>query len=88
MQHMGHPIFNDELYGGNRIVKGTVFTKYKQFVDNCFAICPRHALHAQQLGFIHPTTGMRINFESELPEDMKAVIEKWKGYSVGRPAEG
>jgi 23S rRNA pseudouridine1911/1915/1917 synthase len=88
MQHLGHPIFNDELYGGNRIVKGTVFTKYKQFVDNCFSICPRHALHAQQLGFIHPTTGMRINFESELPEDMKAVIEKWRSYSVGRPGEG
>jgi 23S rRNA pseudouridine1911/1915/1917 synthase len=82
MQFAGHPIFNDETYGGDRIVKGTIFTKYKQFVDNCFAICPRHALHAQQLGFIHPTTKKQMNFESELPADMKAVIAKWKNYSL------
>ncbi len=82
MQHIGHPLFNDDIYSGDRIVKGTVFNKYKQFVDNCFTICSRHALHAQQLGFIHPATGMQINFESELPEDMKMVIEKWRTYSI------
>jgi 23S rRNA pseudouridine1911/1915/1917 synthase len=82
MQLIGHPIFNDELYGGDRIVKGTVFSKYKQFVDNCFAICSRHALHAQQLGFIHPVSHQHMSFESELPADMKAVIDKWRNYSL------
>ncbi|MEP6596740.1 MAG: pseudouridine synthase, partial [Ginsengibacter sp.] len=81
MQFVGHPIFNDELYGGNKIVKGTVFTKYKQFVGNCFSICPRHALHARQLGFIHPVSRKQMNFDSELPDDMKAVIDKWRNYS-------
>lgn len=81
MQYIGHPLFNDDLYGGDKIVKGTVFTKYKQFIDNCFALCPRHALHAQQLGFIHPTTGEKMFFESELPDDMAAVIEKWRRYT-------
>jgi 23S rRNA pseudouridine1911/1915/1917 synthase len=80
MKHIGHPLFNDELYGGDRIVKGTVFTKYRQFVDNCFAICPRHALHAKNIGFIHPGTGKYVLFESELPEDMTRVIEKWRNY--------
>lgn len=84
MQHIGHPLFNDRTYGGDRIVKGTVFTKYKQFVDNCFALCPRQALHAQQLGFIHPATGKQMFFESELPEDMKSVIDKWRKYSSTR----
>lgn len=84
MQYIGHPLFNDETYGGDKIVKGTVFTKYKQFVDNCFAICPRHALHAQQLGFIHPVTKKEMFFESELPEDMNTVIEKWRKYSLSR----
>ena len=84
MQYIGHPLFNDETYGGHRIVKGTVFTKYKQFVDNCFLLCPRHALHAQQLGFIHPSTKKEMFFESELPEYMSAVIEKWRKYSVSR----
>jgi 23S rRNA pseudouridine1911/1915/1917 synthase len=84
MQHIGHPLFNDETYGGDRIVKGTVFTKYKQFVDNCFSLCPRHALHAQQLGFIHPSTKKEMSFESALPEDMSALIEKWRKYSVSR----
>ncbi len=84
MQSIGHPIFNDDFYGGDRIVKGTVFTKYKQFVENCFDLCPRHALHAQQLGFIHPTTKKEMYFESDFPEDMKAVIEKWRKYSVNR----
>lgn len=81
MQHIGHPLFNDDTYGGDKIVKGTVFTKYKQFVENCFALCPRHALHAQQLGFIHPVTNQKLMFESPLPEDMNAVIEKWRNYS-------
>ena len=80
MKYIGHPLFNDDFYGGDKIVKGTVYTKYKQFVDNCFAICPRQALHARTLGFIHPTTGKEIFFEAELPEDIKTVIEKWRKY--------
>jgi 23S rRNA pseudouridine1911/1915/1917 synthase len=84
MQSIGHPLFNDDTYGGDKIVKGTVFTKYKQFVENCFQICPRHALHAQQLGFIHPTTNETMKFESPLPDDMRAVIEKWRKYAGGR----
>ncbi len=81
MKHLGHPLFNDDTYGGDRIVKGTVFTKYKQFVDNCFSICKRQALHAKTLGFIHPTTNKEMFFETELPEDMEQVIEKWRKYS-------
>lgn len=81
MQHIGHPLFNDETYGGDRIVKGTVFTKYKQFVDNAFAMCPRHALHAKTIGFLHPRTRQEVKFDSEMPEDMVNVIEKWRGYS-------
>ncbi len=84
MQHIGHPLFNDITYGGDRIVKGTIFTKYKQFVENCFALCPRQALHAQQLGFIHPTTGKEMKFESPLPEDISSVLEKWRKYSSSR----
>jgi 23S rRNA pseudouridine1911/1915/1917 synthase len=80
MQHIGHPLFNDDFYGGDRIVKGTVYTKYKQFIDNCFAICPRHALHAKSIGFQHPRTGEAMRFESELPADMQELIEKWKRY--------
>lgn len=80
MQYIGHPLFNDDTYGGDRIVKGTVFNKYKQFVDNCFALCPRHALHAQQLGFIHPVTGKEMIFEAELPADMNSLINKWRSY--------
>lgn len=80
MKYMGHPLFNDDFYGGDKIVKGTVFSKYKQFVENCFAICPRHALHARTLGFIHPTTGKQMFFEAELPDDMKELIEKWRKY--------
>ncbi len=81
MQHRGHPLFNDDFYGGDRIVKGTVYTKYKQFVENCFALCPRQALHAKELGFIHPGTGKKMLFESDLPDDMNALIEKWRRYS-------
>jgi 23S rRNA pseudouridine1911/1915/1917 synthase len=80
MKYLGHPLFNDELYGGDKIVKGTVFSKYRQFVENCFAICPRHALHAKTIGFIHPGTNKPVLFESELPEDMSTVIEKWRNY--------
>jgi 23S rRNA pseudouridine1911/1915/1917 synthase len=69
------------MYGGDRIVKGTVFTKYKQFVDNCFEICPRHALHAKTIGFIHPKTRQEVRFDSEIPEDMATVIQKWRDYS-------
>ncbi|GAA0541544.1 RluA family pseudouridine synthase [Chitinophaga japonensis] len=87
MQHTGHPLFNDDTYGGNRIVKGTVFAKYKQFIDNCFEIMPRHALHAQTLGFIHPRTRKPMQFESPLPEDFSQVLEKWRRYVSARPME-
>jgi 23S rRNA pseudouridine1911/1915/1917 synthase len=87
MQHLGHPLFNDEFYGGDRIVKGTVYTKYKQFVDNCFAICDRQALHAKELGFVHPTTKENMLFKSELPADMSQVIEKWRKYSQFKNAD-
>lgn len=80
MQYIGHPLFNDDFYGGDRIVKGTVYTKYKQFVDNCFALCPRHALHARELGFVHPVTNEQIYFNSNLPEDINSAIEKWRNY--------
>ena len=85
MEHIGHPLFNDERYGGDRILKGTTFSKYKQFIENCFALMPRHALHARSLGFVHPKTGQDVHFESELPPDFKAVIEKWEGYTTARP---
>ena len=80
MKYIGHPLFADDFYGGDKIVKGTVFSKYKQFVDNCFAICSRQALQAKTLGFIHPATKKEMLFESELAEDMKRVIEKWRNY--------
>jgi 23S rRNA pseudouridine1911/1915/1917 synthase len=80
MKWIGHPLFNDDFYGGDKIVKGTVFSKYKQFVENCFAVCPRHALHARTLGFIHPSTGKEMFFEAQLPEDMRLLIEKWRKY--------
>ena len=82
MKHIGHTLFNDWEYGGDKILKGTIYTKYKQFVENCFEICPRCALHAATLGFIHPTTNEKIVFESELPADMQGVIEKWKNYKA------
>lgn len=80
----GHPLFNDEEYGGHRILKGTTFTKYQQFVRNCFELLPRQALHARTLAFDHPVTGNRLSFESPVPPDMAAVIEKWRGYVSGR----
>jgi 23S rRNA pseudouridine1911/1915/1917 synthase len=84
MQHIGQSLFNDDTYGGDRIVKGTIFTKYKQFVENCFAICPRHALHAQTLGFTHPRTRKRMIFNSEVPDDIEAVLEKWRRYTTAK----
>jgi len=80
MKHLGHPVFNDSKYGGDRIHKGTVYTKYKQFVHNCFKLCPRQALHAKEIGFIHPTTGEEMKFISDLPPDMQSVMEKWRKY--------
>ncbi len=80
MKFIGHPIFNDEMYDGNKVLKGTVFTKYKQFVDNCFKIIPRQALHAKTLGFIHPATKKFVQFDSELPADFNDVMEKWAHY--------
>ncbi len=80
MKHIGHTLFNDWEYGGDRILKGTIYTKYKQFVENCFELCPRCALHARTLGFIHPVTHKEIMFESALPDDMEKLVEKWRGY--------
>jgi 23S rRNA pseudouridine1911/1915/1917 synthase len=82
MRHIGHPLFSDAAYGGDAIVKGTTFTKYRQFVDNCFAVCPRQALHARVLGFEHPTTRKHMHFESPLPEDMQQCIDRWRNYTV------
>ena len=83
MKHIGHTLFNDERYGGDSILKGTTFTKYKQFVYNCFKLLPRQALHAKTLGFIHPSTGKFMEFDSDLPADFKSCIEKWENYSKG-----
>lgn len=83
-KYLGHPLFNDEEYGGDKILKGTLYTKYKQFVQNCFDACPRHALHAKRLAFDHPVTKERKEFDSELPEDMQTVIEKFRTYIQSR----
>ena len=83
MKYLGHPLFGDTTYGGDRIVKGTVFSKYKQFVDNCFSILPRQALHAKELGFKHPGTGELVKFNSDLPADMTEILEKWRRYTAG-----
>ena len=80
MKHIGHPLFSDDFYGGDRIVKGTVFAKYKQFVENCFAVCPRQALHARTLGFVHPDSNEAMLFEAPLPDDMRELIERWRKY--------
>lgn len=80
MKYIGHTLFNDWEYGGDKILKGTIYTKYKQFVENCFAVCPRCALHAHTLGFIHPRSGKELFFESPLPSDMQMVMEKWRKY--------
>ncbi len=84
---VGHPLFNDPEYGGNRVLKGTTFSKYKRFVENCFELLPRQALHAYKIGFKHPKTKEWMEFENPLPEDMKAVIEKWERYTSGREEE-
>lgn len=87
MEYIGHPIFNDERYGGDQILKGTTFTRYKQFVQNCFSLLPRHALHAKSLGFIHPRTKKPMHFEIDLPEDMYVVVEKWRKYVDNRESK-
>ncbi|MDH6308445.1 23S rRNA pseudouridine1911/1915/1917 synthase [Dysgonomonas sp. PFB1-18] len=84
MKYIGHTLFNDERYGGNEILRGTHFAKYRQFVQNCFNICPRQALHAQTLGFIQPRTGEELMFEAPLPEDMTSLLDKWRGYVANR----
>jgi len=85
-KYAGHPLFNDPEYGGDRILKGTLFTKYKQFVKNCFEIIPRQALHAKTLGFVHPSTGEYMDFDSPIPVDMQRVTDKWRRYTSGRDA--
>ncbi len=87
MRHIGHTLFNDERYGGTEILRGTTFAKYKQFVKNCFDICSRQALHAKTLGFVHPRTGEEMFFDSELPEDMKKLIDKWRVYANSKDLE-
>jgi 23S rRNA pseudouridine1911/1915/1917 synthase len=84
MKFAGHPLFNDDTYGGDRILKGTTFTKYRQFIENCFELMPRHALHAKTIAFIHPKTGEKVSFDSELPDDFKNVVEKWRQYVVSK----
>ena len=81
MKYIGHTLFNDARYGGDEVLKGTTFTKYKQFVDNCFQLCPRQALHAKTLAFTHPKTGERLSFNTELPTDMQSLVEKWRAYA-------
>ncbi|MCD7968795.1 MAG: RluA family pseudouridine synthase [Alistipes sp.] len=85
MEWLGHPLFNDARYGGDRILKGTTFTKYKQFITNCFTLLPRQALHAKSLGFTHPATGKHLHFKAPLPQDLKQVLEKWDTYITNRP---
>jgi 23S rRNA pseudouridine1911/1915/1917 synthase len=87
MKHIGHPLFNDANYGGDEILRGTTFTKYKQYVQNCFKICPRQALHAKSLGFVHPETGEELFFESNLATDMQELVDKWRGYISNRTEE-
>lgn len=87
MSQLGHPIFNDERYGGSEIRKGTIYSKYRQFIRNCFELCPRQALHARTLGFAHPRTGDWLQFDSALPEDMTALLDKWRRYCGQMPEE-
>jgi 23S rRNA pseudouridine1911/1915/1917 synthase len=84
MKYIGHPLFNDDNYGGDQILRGTTFTKYKQFVANCFALLPSQALHAKTLGFVHPVTGEEMLFNSELPENFNLLIDKWRNYLANR----
>lgn len=87
MSSIGHPLFNDERYGGSEIRKGTIYSKYKQFIRNCFEICPRQALHAKTLGFEHPSTGKWISFDSQVPDDMASLLERWRAYCHNMPTE-
>lgn len=87
MSYLGHPIFSDERYGGTEIRKGTIYSKYRQFIRNCFELCPRQALHAKTLGFVHPKTGKWIQFDSQLPSDMTALLDKWRKYCSQMPSE-
>jgi 23S rRNA pseudouridine1911/1915/1917 synthase len=80
MKYLGHPLFGDSMYGGDKILKGTRFSKYKSFIDNCLKIMPRQALHAKSIGFIHPVTRKQMLFDSELPEDFRLVLERWEKY--------
>jgi 23S rRNA pseudouridine1911/1915/1917 synthase len=80
MRFIGHPLFNDARYGGDQILKGTTFNKYRQFIQNCYKILPRQALHAQSLGFVHPGTKEKLFFETPLPPDMQQALEKWRHY--------
>jgi 23S rRNA pseudouridine1911/1915/1917 synthase len=84
MKYIGHPLFNDDTYGGDRILKGTTSSSYKHFIDNCFEILPRHALHAKSLGFVHPVLGTELFFDSELPKDMTDALQKWETYATHR----
>jgi len=84
MKHIGHTLFNDDRYGGDRILKGTLYSKYKQFVDNCFSIMPRQALHARSLGFVHPATGQKMFFETPIPDDFNKLLDKWRAYVASR----
>ena len=87
MRHIGHPLFNDAAYGGDAILKGTTFSKYKQFVTNCFQLLPRQALHAMVLGFEHPTTGQHLHYESPLPADMQLCLDRWRAYTVAHASD-
>ena len=87
MNSLGHPLFNDAKYGGSDIRSGTIYAKYKQFIRNCFEICPRQALHAKTLGFVHPRTGKEVRFDSPLPADMTALLDKWRRYAYDMPEE-
>lgn len=83
-RYIGHPLFNDPEYGGDKILKGMQYSRYKQFIENCFEACPRHALHAKLLAFDHPKTGERMVYDTELPKDMQAILNKFRSYTVGR----
>ena len=83
MKHIGHPLFNDERYGGDQILHGTQSSSYQAFIRNCYAICPRQALHAKTLGFKHPKTGKEMDFTSELAEDMQKLLERWRTFTAG-----
>ncbi|HXC05001.1 MAG TPA: RluA family pseudouridine synthase [Bacteroidia bacterium] len=87
LKYIGHPLFNDDTYGGDRILKGTTFQKYRMFIENCFKLMPRQALHAKSLGFKHPTTGKYMLFDSAIPDDMEAVLKKWRTYTANKAAE-